>query len=262
MWDTVSKFFEGQSALANFLQIGSATVALLLVVWRGGKWALRRVQTHRLKTLSLWLAGKSHQASSAKSLRIVVVDDRPDDYPLESLRRLGYSVVHIASLGLGEVPTLLDYQCVLLDINGVLVEDPKRGGLEILKRLKAADGPYVVAVSSKGFDITMSEFFMLADHRLKKPIPQAKVEGIIEDAFKARFSAVDAARRVDAATAFGASANRITRKALLTAIEFLDGKSKEDAVRSALSLIVPIERVPEILSDLKIVKRSLVQGPK
>lgn len=179
MWETFSIFFESQSALANSLEIGGAAVGFLLVVWRGGKWASRRIQSNRLNTVSLWLAGKPHQASSAKSLRIAVVDDRPDDYPLESLRRLGYSVVHIASLGLGDVPTLLAYQCVLLDINGVLVEDPKRGGLEILKRLKAADGPYVVAVSSKGFDITMSEFFMLADQRLKKPIPQAEVEGII-----------------------------------------------------------------------------------
>lgn len=259
MWETFSIFFESQSALANSLQIGGAAVGFLLVVWRGGKWASRRIQSNRLNTVSLWLAGKPHQASSAKSLRIAVVDDRPDDYPLESLRRLGYSVVHIASLGLGDVPTLLAYQCVLLDINGVLVEDPKRGGLEILKRLKAADGPYVVAVSSKGFDITMSEFFMLADQRLKKPIPQAEVEGIIESAYQARYSARDAARRVDAAASFGASATWTTRRALRKAIEFLDGKSDEEAVRNALSLIVPIEFVPGVLSDLKVILRSLVQ---
>lgn len=259
MWDTFSKFFESQGPLANFLQIGGAAVGFFLVVWRGCRWALRHIQTRRLNTLSLWLGGKSDQVSSAKSLRIAIVDDRPDDYPLDSLRRLGYSVVHIPSLGLGDVPALLAYHCVLLDINGVLVEDPKRGGLEVLKRLKAADVPYVVAVSSRGFDITMSEFFMLADQRLKKPIPQAEIEGIIEDAFKAKFSAKDAARRVDAATAFGASANRMTRKALRTSIEFLEGKSTEQAVRSALALIVPMERISEILGDLKVVQRSLAQ---
>ena len=166
--------------------------------------------------------------------------------------------MHIASLGLGDVPTLLAYQCVLLDINGVLVEDPKRGGLEILKRLKAATGPYVVAVSSKGFDITMSEFFMLADQRLKKPIPQAEVEGIIESAYQTRYSAVDAARRVDAAASFSASASRTTRRAFRKAIEFLDGKNDEAEARRALSLLVPIELVPGILNDLKIIKRSLI----
>lgn len=261
MWEAFSKFFESQSALANFLQIGGTVVGCLLVVWRSGKWASRRRQSNRLSTVSLWLAGKPHQALSAKSLRIAVVDDRPEDYPLDSLRRLGYSVVHIESLGLGDVPTLLSYQCVLLDINGVLVEDPKRGGLEILKRLKAADGPYVVAVSSKGFDITMSEFFMLADHRLKKPIPQAEVEGIIEGAYQARYSAGAAARRVDTAASFGGSATRTTRRVLRKAIEFLDGKSDEEVVRSALALIVPSEVVPGVIGDLKIVQRALVQGP-
>lgn len=261
MWETFSKFFEGQSALANFLQIGGAAVGIVLVVWRGGRAALKHIQSKQLSTVSLWLAGKPYQPSSAKSLRIAVIDDRPHDYPLESLRRLGYSVVHIASLGLGDVPALLAYQCVLLDINGVLVEDPKRGGLEILKRLKAADGPYVVAVSSKGFDITMSEFFMLADQRLKKPIPQAEVEGIIEGAYQARYSARDAARRVDAAASFGVSADRYTRRALRKTIEFLEGKSDEEAVRNTLSLIVPRELVPGVISDLKVIRRSLVQAP-
>lgn len=259
--DSLSDFFEKQSALANFLQIGGATLGCLLALWRGSKWASKRIQSNRLSTVSLWLVGKPYPKSSAKSLRIAVVDDHPEDYPLEPLRQLGYSVVHIERLGLGEIPTLLSYQCVLLDINGVLTEDLKRGGLEILKRLKAADGPYVVAVSSKGFDITMSEFFMLADHRLKKPIPQAEVEGIIEGAYQARFSAEDAARRVDTAASFGASVTRTTRRTLRKAIEFLEGKSDEDTVRSALSLIVPSELVAGVIDDLKIVQRSLVKIP-
>lgn len=261
MWEAFSKFFEEQSALANFLEIGGAACTFALLVWRGSKWASKRIQTNRLSTVSLWLTGKSLQSSSAKSLRIAVVDDRPDDYPLESLRRLGYSVVHIASLGLGDIPSLLAYQCVLLDINGVLVEDPKRGGLEILKRLKAADGPYVVAVSSKGFDITMSEFFMLADQRLKKPIPQAEVEGIIESAYQAKYSAEEAARRVDTAASFGTSVTRSSRTALRNTVEFIEGKSDEEVVRSALSLIMPKDLVSGVLRDLKVIKRSLVQVP-
>lgn len=261
MWEAFSNYFESQSALANFLQIGGAIVTFLLAVWRLVMWTSRHIQANQRSTISLWLAGKPHQPLSAKNLRIAVVDDRPDDYPLESLRRLGYSVVHIPRLELGDIPTLLAYQCILLDINGVLVEDPKRGGLEILKRLKAADGPYVVAVSSRGFDITMSEFFMLADHRLKKPIPQAEVEGIIESAYKSRYSAGDAAHRVDTLASFGVSDNRTTRRALRKTIEFLDGKSNEEAVRSALSLIVPSERVPEVLYNLKIIQRSLAQVP-
>ena len=249
MWEPYRNFFEHQSALANFLQIAGAGIALLLFFGRGGTWVLRRIALHRINSVSLWLAERPQQLMSAKSLRIVVVDDRPEDYPLESLRRLGYSVAHIERLGLGDIPELFSYQCVLLDINGVLVEDPRRGGLEILKRLKAADGPYVVAVSSKRFDITMSKFFMAADHLLKKPIPQAEVEGIIEGAYRARYSAVDAARRVDEAASFGGSGTWTKRRVLRKVIEFLEGKSDEEAAQGALSLIVPSEVVKGVLSD-------------
>lgn len=262
MWDSFVNFFESQSALANFLQIGAVVFGSLMIVWRRGwKWASRHIQSSRQSSVSLWLAGQPNQVPSAKSLRVVVVDDRPEDYPLDSLRQLGYSVVHIASLKLSDIPTLLAYQCVLLDINGVLIEDPKRGGLEILKRLKAAGDPYVVAVSSKGFDISMSEFFMLADQRLKKPIPQVDVEGIIEAAFEAKYSARDAARRVDNAVIFGASVSRTTRRALRKVIEFLEGMGDEEAVRNALSLVVSIELVPGILIDLKVIQRALAHVP-
>lgn len=259
--DSIRDFFEAQSAWANFLQIGGAIISLLLAIWKVWKWGFQRFMFSRLSTVSLWLDGKVHANSSAKSLRIAVVDDHPDDYPLDSLRQLGYSVVHIERLGLGEVPALLSYQCILLDINGVLTEDLKRGGLEILKRLKAAGGPYVVAVSSKGFDITMSEFFMLADHRLKKPIPQAEVEGIIEGAYRARFSAKDAARRVDSAASFGSSNNATAHKVLQKVIKFLEGECDENIIRGELSSIVPSELVSGIIDDLKIIQCSLVKTP-
>lgn len=262
MWEAFRKFFENQSALANFLQISGTAVGLMAFVWRVSKWASKRIQANRLSTVSLWLTGKSLQWSSAKSLRIAVVDDHPEDYPLESLRRLGYSVVHIASLGLSDIPSLLAYQCVLLDINGVLVEDPKRGGLEILKRLKTADSPYVVAVSSKGFDITMSEFFMLADQRLKKPIPQAEVEGIIESAYQARYSAEAAANRVDKVASFGTIKTRSSHTVLRKIVEFIEDQSDEEVVRIALSQIVAKDLVPSVLRDLKVIKRSLVHLPR
>jgi hypothetical protein len=162
---------------------------------------------------------------------------------------------------LADVPSLLGYDCVLLDINGVLDEDPKRGGLQILKRLKAAGGPYVVAVSSRGFDITMSDFFMLADHRLKKPIPPAEVEGIIERAFDSRFSAEHAAHRIDDAAALGSSRTRATRKASDAVRQYLEvGVGLEDA-RKALALIVPGERLQATLTDLDVVRRSLTRAP-
>lgn len=261
MWEAIGKFFEGQSALANFLQIGGAVVAIGLAVWRGAKWIQGWRLTGRLTTISAWLEGRSFGPSAARSLRTAVVDDRPDDYPLDTLRRLGYSIIHIGHLNLSEVPSLLTYDCVLLDINGVLEEDSKRGGLEVLKRIKTPDGPYVVAVSSRGFDITMSEFFMLADHRLKKPIPPAEVEGIIERAFESRFSAKHAAQRIDEAAAFATSRSRASRKALKMARRYLELGAGLDDANEALALVVPGERLPAALMDLQTIRRSLNRAP-
>lgn len=262
IFEDIRSFFEQQSALANFLQIGGVVIAIVFSSWRWIRRALINIRFNRLCSVSQWVAGKQCQIPSEKSLRVAIVDDEPEGYPLDSLRRLGYTVVHIASLGLAEIPSLLSYQCILLDINGVLVEDPKRGGLEILKRLKRAGGSYVVAVSSKGFDITMSEFFMLADHRLKKPIPQAEFEGIIKGAFETRFSAEHAARRVDLAMSLSASLSRTSRKAFKNVIQFVEGKINETEVSKSLLSTVPNERVQNILSDLKIIKSALTVESK
>lgn len=256
MWEIVTKFFNEQSALANFLQIAGAFIAIALTIWRGAKWVQRHNEVNRHTTISKWIEGRQRCPGTAHQLRIAVVDDHPEDYPLDTLRRLGYSVTHIGHLNLAEVPSLLRYDCILLDINGVLDEDPKRGGLEVLKRLKVTNGPYIVAVSSRGFDITMSEFFMLADHRLRKPIPPAEVEGIIEGAFASRFSAEHAAHRIDEAVGFGNAHSRSTRKALHAAIGYIMADVPSDAARMALALVAPGERLQSTLTDLDVIRRS------
>lgn len=257
MWATVTNYFIEQSALANFLQIASASIAAVLAIWRGTKWVQRRNAANRRTTISKWIEGRQRVPGTAHQLRVAVVDDHPEDYPLDTLRRLGYSVTHFGHLSLAEVPSLLKYDCILLDINGVLDEDPKRGGLEVLKRLKVVNGPYIVAVSSRGFDITMSEFFMLADHRLKKPIPPAEVEGIIERAFASRFSAEHAARRVDETVGFGSAHSRTTQKTLRAAIGYITADVSLETARMALALVVPGERLQSTLMDLEVIRRSL-----
>lgn len=261
MWSSVAAFFEGQSAMANFLEIAGAIVATMFIVVRALRWLLKRQTARRVTSIAKWLHGRRFGPVTAHSLRIAVVDDRPEDYPLDALRRLGYSVTHIPRLTLADVPSLRVYDCILLDINGVLDEDPKRGGLEVLKRLKGNSGPYVVAVSSKGFDITMSEFFMLADHRLKKPIPPADVEGIIERAFVSRYSAEHAAHRIDEAAALPTSKSRATRRALAAMRAYLESGERRDEAKRCMALVIPGERLNSALYDLDAIRRSLSRAP-
>lgn len=258
MWAELLQYFEQQSGLANFMQISGGILAVGLGGWRGYIRLKRRQLSNRITTVSEWIQGRTLKPAAAKSLRVVVVDDQPEDYPLDTLRRIGYSIVSINHLTLADIPSLLSYDCVFLDINGVLEEDTKRGGLEVLKRLKVPNGPYIVAVSSKGFDITMSEFFMLADHRLKKPIPPTDIEGIIEQSFAASFSAEKAAQRIDNIGAFGSSPSPAKRKAFAAIRDYLESGVGLDEVKSRVAQILPIgQTVGLLLTDLEIIRRSL-----
>jgi hypothetical protein len=76
MWETSKKFFEEQSAIANFLQIAGATIAISLAAWRGASWVQKRRRVGRQGTVSAWLNGRNHGPVTAHSLRVAVVDDR------------------------------------------------------------------------------------------------------------------------------------------------------------------------------------------
>lgn len=258
----ILKIFEEQSGLANFIQIFGGMVGLSLSIWKGCQLFRRRQLLSRITTVSGWIQGRIFKPANAMALRVAVIDDHPEDYPLDTLRQLGYSIASIDRLTLADIPSLLKYDCIFLDINGVLEEDTKRGGLEVLKRLKVPNGPYIVAVSSRGFDITMSEFFMLADHRLKKPIPPADLEGIIDRAFESSFSAKHAAQRVDDLTAFASSPSSAKKKAFGAIRRYLEAGIGLDEVRSRASLILPIgHNIDPLLVDLDIIRRSLKAAP-
>lgn len=258
MLNSIVTFWEGQSALANFLAVAGVSVTITLAAWRfwKGKWK-------RAKFVSItdWASRNVHYPNSAKALKIVVVDDAPIDYPLDTLRQLGYSVTSINSLSLAEVPSLLRYDCVFLDIAGVLIEDPIRGGLEILKRIKIPNGPFVVAVSSKGFDITVSEFFMLADQRLKKPIPAVDVEGVIENAYRQRYSAQYAAERIDSALGFPVHSRSSGKKIMDCILSFIATGQDLPVLRQRLSLMVAGGGIEKILADINLIRANHLRQP-
>lgn|GEM_PF-6436913 len=250
MLQSTLQFWEEQSALANFL----AVVTVLFSLVAAGYTAYVKRKPTKFHSMQEWVNFKFPTLSTAKDLRIAVVDDRPEDYPLAELRRLGYSITDIQTLSLSEIPNLRAYDIILLDINGVLKEDPKRGGFEILKRLKSPKGPFIVAVSSRGFDITMSDFFMLADQRLKKPIPEVKVEGVLEDAFALRFSKIHAARRIDSALTSSGNLPKQKTKCLTSILSYAATGNKYDEMLMQIYSFFPGDASQRILNDIEIIK--------
>lgn len=255
----IINFFNKQSWLANLLQIGGGVSAMLFSIFKIYRYLKNYQLTNRINKVSDWVQERIKEPESAKDLRIAILDDHPEDYPLESLRKLGYIINSLKNISLAEIPSLFNFQCLFLDINGVLDEDSKRGGLEILKRLKTAEGPYLVAVSSRGFDITMSEFFMLADQRLKKPIPPADFEGIIEMAFNSSFSLHRAAERIDQLIGFGnPELSSIKKKTLKRIRCYLETGKGMTELENIISQILPIGHSKNpLMKDLRLIHTKI-----
>lgn len=250
MIEDFSRFWEAQSAIANFLAVATVLVSLV----GAGYATYKKRKATSFLSVEYWVKSATPTPPTAKDLRIAVVDDHPNDYPLAELRRLGYSITDIQSLTLSEIPSLNNYDCILLDINGVLKEDPKYGGFEILKRLKSPTGPFIVAVSSRGFDIRVSEFFTLADQRLKKPIPKVDVEGVLQNAFERRFSKLHAAKRIDGALGFSGNLSRQKKSILKEALQYINKSNNHPEMSKKISFLLSGEPLQKVLADIEIIK--------
>jgi DNA-binding response OmpR family regulator len=257
-FEEVKLFFEQQSAAANFFEITFSLAAIGILIWRGAKWIRRRTSNSVPTSLEGYLSLVGKQGRRVIDIRILILDDELSDYPIDQLRKLGYRVEEKTLVSLGDIESFKNYDVILLDIRGVLKEDLRQGGLEILKRLKSRpNSPYVIAVSSKGFDPTLAEFFMLADERLKKPIAAMTIERAIRLAYEGAYSALHAAQRVDQQLGTSNRKNASARKNLQQVIQFLNGKLHEDKLRHGLEKSFGSETIRSILLDLAIMKVEL-----
>jgi CheY-like chemotaxis protein len=256
--DKLLAYFNEQSALANLIQIGTFAFAVIAAILKVPKWIKTRFPKAKFRSLEAWVVESSRQLISAKTIRVLILDDEPDDYPIPQLCRMGYRVEEKGTIALNEIDSLRIFDVVLLDIRGVLKEDLRTGGLEILKRLKSEkESPYVIAVSSKGFDPTVAEFFMLANERLKKPIPQVEIETAIQRAFATSLSPLDAAKRIDASLGIENSKNSAAKKNLQSIMSFLNKTIDSEKLQVQLEKTLGTDLVKKICIDIEIVKRIL-----
>jgi len=257
-YEKILAFFESQSALANLIQIGTFAVALILAILKIPQWIKSKFPKTKFNSLHAWASHHSAVAISAKTIRVLILDDEPSHYPITQLCRMGYKVEEKSTISLNEIDSLRTFDVVLLDIRGVLKEDLRTGGLEILKKLKSEKvSPYVIAVSSKGFDPTVAEFFMLANERLKKPIPQAEIETAIQRAFTVSLSPLDAAKRIDDLLGTDNLKNSTARKNLRYIHSFLNREIDEEKLQAQLSRTLGTDVVKRITSDIHIVEKGL-----
>lgn len=201
--DTIKGFWSDLSWLSNAFTIilGLATAYGL---YKGLKrWALTKKEDFRsYGDMQSFIGSKTNESNSMKSKKIVIVDDQPENYPIDFLQKSGFNTTSITSISLTNYKHLLDYDLIILDVTNIVEEDMKRGGLELMKRIKQ-DNPRkpVIAASSKTYDPTLTEFFKLSDKQIQTPIKDQTIESIITETLNKFYSPKLKAKEVDEALA-------------------------------------------------------------
>lgn len=181
-------------------------------------------------------SGSLKDKRSAKDLVIAIVDDEPENFPVEDINRSDFAVEWIKTVSLNDVEFLCDFDVIFLDITGVVKEDLQRGGFELIKRIKKkTKDTFVVGVSSKRFDPTLTEFWSLSDGQVKTPVNFVRFEEQVMKAWSCNFSSSHISSAIDdVVNGFGismeerASSNRVIMK-------FLDDKFGEKDLLKRLS---------------------------
>lgn len=131
------------------------------------------------------------------SYRIAVVDDEPEDYPIEYLRGMGYVVNIYKEISIFKSKDLLKYDLLILDVKGVVIEDADLGGAKIIREIKKDRKLLpVIAVSSGRFDAELNEYFNASDDVLKKPVNEFKLKETIERLKSVYFNVDEIAGRI------------------------------------------------------------------
>lgn len=210
-------------------------ITFLLLLFSGIKYIWKKFFSQKTpESIETWVKQRLRQSEERinptcrKRVKIAVVDDQPIDISANTLITLGYKVHIFTSMSLAEAEKLSEFDLVILDIANVVPEDPSRGGLSIIRKLKEfSTPPIVIAVSGKRYDPSLTEFFKLADLQLKKPITAEKLEEATENLLRPRFSILGIAKSLDAEIA----GNGVPKAEILRLnriiVQVLNGKNKK-----------------------------------
>lgn len=230
--ETIKTFWSELGWLSNLLTIVLGAFTLYGLYKGCKRWLTNKKEEFRsYGDMQSFIASKVNEFESIKSKKIVIVDDQPENYPMQFLQRSGFNVTPITSISLTNYKHLLDYDLIVLDVTNIVEEDMKRGGLELMKRIKN-DNPRkpVIAASSKTYDPTLTEFFKLSDKQIQTPIKDQAIEKVITETLNEFYSPKVKAREIDDfLTGKGLDQNQKS-KALKFGYKYIDKKIDEVAL--------------------------------
>jgi CheY-like chemotaxis protein len=187
------------SWLANLMTIGLGLITLSGLIIGLKKW-LSKTNTSRQPhaDMSSFISSITEKLPDIKSKKIVIVDDQPENYPISYLQRSGFNITSITSVSLSNFKHLLDYDLIILDVTNIVEEDMKRGGLELMKRIKSENPQKpVISASSKTYDPTLTDFFKLSNKQIQTPINEQKIERVIIETLQESYSPTSTAKSID-----------------------------------------------------------------
>lgn len=142
----------------------------------------------KTKTLSS-LAKHIPLVELRRRVKIVVIDDDENAFPLSALRDAGYSIEHWDKVKSVERLEQGDFDIIILDIGGVADHLTPAEGLGILQHLKEFNpAQIVIAFSGQSFDLSKQRFFKLADDVLPKPTDHLKCKQVLDSLIESKFT--------------------------------------------------------------------------
>ena len=127
-----------------------------------------------------------------KYVKIVVVDDDKNSFPVELMKESGYSIDYFKKVDHNLLERLEhgSYDIIILDIMGICDEKLSlNDGVSILERIKKINpSQVVVAFSGQMFDVEKSKFWRIADDSLKKPVDLIKCKDVVDGIIKEKIN--------------------------------------------------------------------------
>lgn len=231
--ESVINFWNGLSWIANLLTIilGLITTTSLIIGLK--KWLSthnKKIQPHADMT-SFISSSITSKTPDIKSKKIVIVDDQPENYPIAYLQKSGFNITSITTVSLSNYNHLLNYDLIILDVTNIVEEDMKRGGLELMKRIKGENPQKpVISASSKTYDPTLTEFFKLSNKQIQTPINEQKLERIIIETLQESYSPLSTAKEIDSFLTGKGLSQRQKSKILNSGFKYLGKAINEETL--------------------------------
>jgi len=124
-----------------------------------------------------------------KLVRVLVIDDDPNSFPIKALQSEGYSIEYWPNVeNVGRLENG-EFDIIILDIKGVATQWSSQDGLGVLEHLKKRNpAQIIVAFSGETFDLNATRFFKLADETLPKPVDALKCKQVIDGMLETSFT--------------------------------------------------------------------------